>query len=270
MLSPFELIKMLGLSWSFIRMARERGYRNKEQLIILISKVMMFEHENEESRIIWKQAKISELQSQINPHFLYNTLESLRGQALDEGHPKIAEMTEALAKYFRYSINKENDIVTLEEEIENIKNYIHIQKYRFEDRFEFKWFVENSEDLQYRLPKMTLQPIVENAIYHGMESRLSDGRILLRVQSSPNKVFVFIQDNGQGMNEEELANMHKRLRSNEGILESSELKKHMGIAMINVEQRLRLLFGEPYGLQINSAVGVGTEVLVTLPKETEY
>ncbi len=266
-MGPVSYWKKLRLAMNFIHMATASGYKSNKQLGGLISRIMVFEQENEENQILWKQAKISELQSQINPHFLYNTLESIRGQALEDHNQKIADMTEALAKYFRYSINKENDIVELSKEMENINNYIHIQQYRFEDRFQFLTKIDNDVDLSVKLPKMTLQPIVENALFHGIETRVSDGKILLKVTSNQKDVFIVVQDNGKGMDEETLRSIQVRFRTNDGILENRELKKHMGIALINVNHRLKLLFGEEYGLQVNSAFGIGTEVILTVPRE---
>lgn len=258
------------LAYEFIQISQNMGQRSPEQLEQLIRRIVKYEIDNEEKHILWKQAKISELQSQINPHFLYNTLESIRGQAIEDNNAKIAEMTEALAKYFRYSINKEDETVELKKEIENIANYIYIQKYRFEDRFQFVFELGDDEAvLQYKLPKMSLQPIVENAIFHGLENRISGGLITIRVERTQNKVYILIQDNGQGMDSQVLENLQNRLRISDGILERHELRFHMGIALLNVNQRLKLMFGEAYGLVITSAVNVGTEVLITIPTGEE-
>ena len=117
-----------------------------------------------------KQAELNALQNQINPHFLYNTLECIRGKAMVQGAEQIANMTEALSAFFRYSISIQENLVTLEQELQNTKNYFLIQKYRFGNRFHLRIFlVEESEAGEYLMPKMTLQPIVENAIFHGLE-----------------------------------------------------------------------------------------------------
>ncbi len=215
-----------------------------------------------------QQSKYAELQSQINPHFLYNTLETIRGQAIIDDNYKIAEMTEALAKYFRYNINKDNDLVTLEQELENIRNYIHIQQYRFQDRFVFR-ICPHDEYKEYAhclIPKMTLQPIVENAIFHGMEQKIELGHINIHIETTMERLIIIVADDGVGMDEETLQRMNLKLQQAERVPEVSEKSGHNGIAMENVNSRLRLMYGDDYGLKISSTKDLGTEVEITLPR----
>ena len=258
--------KKIPLAMKFISEAELHGYQTDEEILNLINEVKSFKQQDRISSILWQQAKFSELQSQINPHFLYNTLESIRGQALGDDNIKVADMTEALAKYFRYSIDKESDIVELKQEIENIRNYIRIQQYRFEDRFDFQVYMdEQDQEMLCKMPKMSLQPIVENSVYHGLESRISGGLISLRIEKSDKNLRIFVQDNGQGIPEEKLKFLQKRLEETDGILKQSELEDHMGIALLNVNHRIKLTFGKEYGLFISSTENLGTEVMLVIP-----
>lgn len=211
-----------------------------------------------------KHAELLALQNQINPHFLYNTLEAIRGDALCEGMEDIADTTEALSTFFRYTISDTRNLVTLEDELENIENYFKIQKYRFGNRIALQ--VDFPEDyarvLQCRLPKLTLQPMVENAVFHGLESKGEGGLVLISIDSTANKLLLSIQDDGGGIPEEELHRLNEKLESPE--VKTPEKKKG-GIALTNVSRRIKLLFGEEYGVHLFSIQGVGTDVQVTVP-----
>lgn len=225
--------------------------------------------EREHAEIILRQqSKYAELQNQINPHFLYNTLETIRGQAVIDDNYKIAKMTEALAKYFRYNISKDNDFVTVVQELENIQNYIHIQQYRFQDRFEFRIYphAEYDEYADCVMPKMTLQPIVENAIFHGMEQKVEMGHIHIHIEVTEERLMILVGDDGIGMDEDTLTTMNRKLRQIDLDTQFTKKSIHTGIAMQNVNSRLKLLYGSDYGLNVSSTKDVGTEVEITLPK----
>ena len=212
------------------------------------------------------QAELDALQSQINPHFLYNTLDSIRGQALYEGAADIAEMTEALSTFFRYSISNRNSVVTLEEELENVRNYFHIQQFRFNNRFRLSILPAPRADLeQCLLPKLTLQPIVENAIQHGMEGKLGGGSIIIRIEGTEHLIQVTVSDDGMGMNDETLRRMQARL-SGDTVTDTPSSRG--GLALPNVARRIRLLFGKNYTVQMMSTQGIGTDVVLTLPRTT--
>lgn len=217
--------------------------------------------------LLGKQAELDTLQSQINPHFLYNTLDSIRGQALHEGASDIADMTEALSTFFRYSISNRARVVTLEEELENVRNYFKIQQFRFHNRFHLSILPAAREDLeQCYLPKLTLQPIVENAILHGIEGKLGAGAIAIRIEGTARLVMVTVSDDGMGMNGETLLRMQARLR---GEAVDAPHTGYGGLALPNVAQRIRLLFGNTCGVQLMSTPGIGTDVLLTLPRLRE-
>lgn len=217
------------------------------------------------SDILYKQAELDALQSQINPHFLYNTLDSIRGQALAEGAEDIADMAEALSTFFRYSISNRNNVVTLDEELENVQNYFMIQQFRFNKRFclQIPPFPRELGE-SCSLPKLTLQPILENAILHGVEGKIGPGTITIRVVSTDNRTVITISDDGTGMSEETLQRLQERLSSN--IPVPLTRTKGGGIALPNANRRIKLLFGEEYGIRVMSTLGLGTDVEIVLPR----
>lgn len=212
-----------------------------------------------------KQAEYLALQNQINPHFLYNTLEAIRGDALGAGQREIAQTAEALAIYFRYTITEMGDLVTLEEELENIENYFIIQQYRFGEKLEIRVHTDEESVYRCRIPKLTLQPIVENAIFHGLENKAEGGWISISTQATQKRIVISIKDNGVGMSQEDVESINEKLEKVK-VSYINEKKRTGGIALRNVAQRIKLLFGEEYGLQLYSARGVGTEVIISLPK----
>ena len=211
--------------------------------------------------------KFAQLQNQINPHFLYNTLENIRARAILDDNEVIADMTEALSRFFRYNISKRSDVVKLSEELDNIRTYMHIQQYRFSNKFDFQVFVhdEQADIMNAQIPKMTLQPIVENAIFHGMESRIGKGHIEIHIEYDERNVYVIVEDDGVGMNEEALRKLREKLAAKpDGHWDTGHGSD--GIAMRNVNNRLKLLYGEDCGITVSSQEGVGTEVELTLPR----
>lgn len=217
------------------------------------------------------QASLFVLQSEINPHFLYNTLETIRSQAIKKDVQEIAEMTEALATLFRYSISRPNEITTLADEIDNVKNYLMIQSYRFPDRFEIRWIIdeEDREVMDCSLPILIIQPLVENAIHHGLGHKMGNILIIIRVIDTRKKLSIEVIDNGEGIPEEKLIKIKKSLNKPLDYFTDASLrmgKSRHGIALNNVNQRIKLLYGQEYGLNISSTVGVGTTMEVIVPK----
>lgn len=212
---------------------------------------------------------MSALQSQINPHFLYNTLDSIRSRALLDGQKEIASMTEILAKFFRYCINNHESLVTLREEINHINDYYYIQKYRFEEKLRMEIKAESEEVFDLYLPKMTLQPLVENAMIHGLEKLVRQGSVIIQIAQTKQKLVITIADNGAGMSMEQLEKLNHRMKStyfDAGV----RGKRNNGIALHNVNSRIRITFGEEYGIHYHSAEGLGTEAVVTLPRIDEF
>lgn len=240
------------------------GSGDIDRLISIFRTVIKSDYD---SRILKTQAEIHALQSQINPHFLYNTLETIRSEALMQNCGEIAEMTEALATLFRYSISRPGDMTTLEQELENVENYLLIQQYRFPKKFEVVKRIEDEEILHCRLPVLTIQPLVENAIHHGLETMIGQGKITIRAFRTQQHMIVSVTDNGCGMPAERLSQVRGAMGSDDddATLSSRDNGKKAGIALINVSRRIRFYYGAEYGLQIYSTEGVGTTVELTLP-----
>jgi sensor histidine kinase YesM len=221
-----------------------------------------------------EKAEYLALQSQITPHFLFNTLEDIRSDALEAGMRDIARVIGALSTHLRYVLESD-DLVWLEDELDNVEDYYTIQKYRFGDRLNLVMELPN-EHLgcpKVKIPKLTLQPILENAISHGLEGKLSDGEIRIIVETTQNDLLIGVRDNGAGMTQEKLRELNNSLRNRKraasGSGSSSDGKRHNGIALVNVDSRLRLIFGENYGIHIYSMENVGTEVQIRIPLHSQ-
>ena len=224
-------------------------------------------HGEEIARLRQKQAEYLALQNQINPHFLYNTLESIRGEALIAGLSGVADMTEALAKFFRYTITNVENLVTVQDELDNCETYFLIQKYRFGERLQLHvdYDSEDWEDIMgCRIPKLTLQPILENSIIHGTELKVDTGNLRIQFERTQDRLLIRISDDGVGMDEETLAKLNRKLGRDGNELIHGEERKG-GIALANVNSRIHLLFGEEYGLHVYSVPQKGTDVEVTIP-----
>lgn len=229
-------------------------------------------HREHSMQIMDKQVQIGVLQSQINPHFLYNTMESIRGQALADGSPEIARMAEALSSFFRYSIDQKGNIVTLQDELTNIRNYMFIQQYRFQDKFGLKVQVDEDDGdiYEYLLPKLTIQPIVENAIYHGLEMKSGPGRVSVIVNATPKRLLIHISDDGIGMSADVLADLNDRLHLLRPDAGAAKDQQSTGLALINVNRRIKLIFGNEYGIYVYSTLNKGTDVEIVLPLIKEH
>lgn len=219
-----------------------------------------------------KQAEYLALQNQINPHFLYNTLEGIRSEALFAGIDGVAQMTEALASFFRYTISNVEHLVTLEEELGNVENYFIIQQFRFEDRLNISIHIDNEDERELliaKIPKLTLQPIIENSIYHGLEQKLGPGMVRIKIEGTESRLIITVSDNGLGMSEENLMKLNKKLRAVSIDEMQPEMEAAGGIALVNVNSRIKLLFGDEYGLYIYSTLNEGTDVEITIPYTIE-
>ncbi len=233
------------------------------ELASFIKKVSHAASNSASSDLRQQQAQYSALQSQINPHFLYNTLECIRSEALFSKQQNIADMTENLSRFFRYCISSRGDFVTLQDEIANIKQYFFIQQYRFGNKFSMDIRLEDDRILQSHMPKMILQPIVENAIYHGLEQKKGGGSILLRITMTEKKLYIWVSDDGVGMASHQVEEINHRLLHPD--YEPTHSKPHHGIALTNVNSRIQLHFGKEYGLRIMSVLHKGTDVEIVLP-----
>jgi len=220
-----------------------------------------------------RQAQFLVLQNQINPHFLYNALEGIRSEALIAGLDSVASMAEALSTFFRYTISQVENLVTLRMELDNTRNYFFIQQYRFGKRLHLDIEIDDEDRelvLKYRIPKLTLQPIVENSIIHGLECKVGEGTLKIRIVTTENRLLITISDDGVGMDDETLEKVRNSLIFRSfNYVKAGSREQHSGIALENVNNRIKLLFGEEYGLSVDSCIGVGTDVHISLPRSGE-
>ena len=223
--------------------------------------VLMEEMVKQETEIV--TTELNALKSQINSHFLYNSLEVIRGIALDNNVKSIAEISHALAKLFRYSINKSNDLVPLEQEFDIIKGYVKIHEYRYVDRFNVQYNIEE-KILGYRIVRFIIQPIIENAIQHGIERMTEGGVIIISAFRKDNTIIVKVQDNGAGMDTLQLKKINEALKANkhkyEGMVSSGT-----GVGILNVNSRIKLYYGDQYGVKLKSKIKEGTSVELIIP-----
>lgn len=203
-----------------------------------------------------KEAEFQMLASQINPHFLYNTLETIRMKARKNQQYEIEDIVKMLAKLLRKNIQAGSQDVTIKTEIELVEYYLKIQQYRFSDRISYQIYVE-PELRECRILPLILQPIVENSIIHGLEVKEGTGHIYVSVERTEDMIKIVIADDGMGIPKEQLLQLQNKLNR------KNRTGKHVGIN--NVHQRIRLRYGEPYGVQIQSVSGWGTKVEISLP-----
>ncbi len=227
------------------------------------------EYKNRDNSVKYldKQRELSTLQSQINPHFLYNTLDTIRGQAVIDDNIEVADMVESLACFFRYGISGKGELVTLREEIANVKNYMMIQKYRFGDRFILDVFIEKEDEVAYDffVPRLIIQPIIENAIIHGLKEVIQKGKITINIMVTDKNLILTISDNGKGIDLDTLKSLNNKIKSVYSDLGGDNSKNGTGIALKNINKRIKLIFGENYGINVYSSVGFGTDVEIILP-----
>lgn len=213
-----------------------------------------------------RHAELFALQNQINPHFLYNTLESIRGQALYEGNNNIAVLVKSLSNLFKYCTDQDRDMIALEAEFAHMDDYLLIQQFRFNNSINVIKNIEN-QTLSYVVPRLTIQPIVENAIHHGLEMKAGERTLTISSYSTQNRVIVRVEDNGVGMDENCLDNLNQIL-ANDAEIASLHMGKHdFGIGLLNINRRIRLYFGSNYGLSVFSTKNLGTTIEITLPRQ---
>lgn len=221
------------------------------EMIVRIQSLM--EGIKEKERYL-RESEIKSLYSQINPHFLYNTLDTIVWLAEFGDNEKVIATTKSLAQFFRISLSAGSESITLGEEIEHIKQYLFIQKQRYEDHLDYT--IECAEEFNaIKVPKIILQPIVENAIYHGIKELDGVGFIKIQVEKNEHQLILKVSDNGIGFD----SNTQK-----------STLTKLGGVGIDNVNKRLKLIYGDESGVRIDSKIGVGTEVTIIIPVDKDH
>ncbi|WP_219835430.1 sensor histidine kinase [Paenibacillus sp. R14(2021)] len=211
------------------------------------------------AKIEKRTAQVKAMQAQINPHFLHNALQAIGGIALSRNVPEINDHVRAISDLFRYTIRMKADLVLVADELEHVNNYLQIQKLRFQDMITFT--IDVDEDcLACRIPKFSLQPIVENCFMHGLEGKMDAWTIAIRVEKVLDEIEIDIADNGSGIKEERLIEIRRQLGAATDGLENGD-----GMGMSNVNARIKLLFGDEYGLFISSEEHAGTTVKLLIP-----
>ena len=204
-----------------------------------------------------RKSELDALQSQINPHFLYNTLESITWMVEAQENEAAVRMISELAKLLRVSLSRGKTIIPIKDELQHAKSYLLIQSYRYRNQFSYRFEVDETL-LSYLCNKITIQPLIENAIYHGIDRMVDEGEIIITVkrsQDAAEDILITVSDNGVGMTEEQCAKILSKERSDSG-----------GIGVKNVNDRLKIYFGERYGLSIHSVPDEGTTVTVRIPQ----
>ncbi len=210
-----------------------------------------------EEEVNLRKTELKALQAQINPHFLYNTLDSIAWMCEQGRNADAVNMVHALAKLFRISISKGHELIPIAKEIEHAESYLQIQKYRYKNRFTYHFHVDSS-CLEYLCNKITIQPFLENAINHGLDLMVDEGRIDVSVFQGGDDILFHVEDNGVGMSQEQI----------DAIMAQGP-KEHGGIGIRNVNDRLQIYFGKEYGVKISSQLDMGTCVEIRMPKVKE-
>lgn len=233
---------------------RHLGYsvqRSYERIETLMGEIIRQQNER-------RKSELDALQSQINPHFLYNTLESITWMVEAQKNEEAVIMISELAKLLRVSLSRGKTIIPVKDELQHSRSYMNIQLMRYKERFQME-FQTDKEIEDYCIVKLVIQPILENAIYYGVGNMDEDdeGKITVRGEKKEDDIYIIIEDNGMGMRKEVLENILK---------DNNKVPKHgSGVGVINVHSRIQLMFGEQYGLEIYSEPDEGTRVVIHIP-----
>ena len=213
-----------------------------------------------QSEILNKEMEFKTLQSQMNPHFLYNTLDTINWLAFKEKQTEICNLVAAISSLIRASISNKKSIITIEQELDYVKNYIYIQHIRYKDRFDTIYDIDESL-LKQAVPKLIIQPIVENAIIHGIENSKNKNLLYISVKRENECIVIIVKDTGIGMTDEKVSELLKEPLNAEG----DEQKAHTNLGLYAVHKRIQLMYGDLYGLTVHSQAGEGTTVTLHIP-----
>ncbi|GFN30462.1 sensor histidine kinase [Paenibacillus xylaniclasticus] len=234
---------------------------------IMLSKIKMLLDQSIKEQQEIKKSEFRALQAQINPHFLYNTLDSIMWMAEAGKKEQVISLVVSLSKLFRISLSKGVDFIPIERELEHLSSYLTIQQIRYRDILDYELHIEESIK-PYFILKMTLQPIVENALYHGLKQKRTKGLIRIRGYAEQNAACFEIEDNGIGMPEEKLTELRQAL-TEPHLPQAASSAVSGGFGLHNVYRRIQLYYGQPYGVTIESTQSVGTKVTIRIPLRKE-
>ena len=230
---------------------------------IMVGHIGELMKQNVKEQELKRKSDLKALQAQINPHFLYNTLDSIIWMGEMNKNNEVVKMTSALSRLFRISISKGRELIPLRDELEHVRSYLTIQEMRYKNKF--RYLIDIPEELMdFTVLKITLQPLVENAIYHGIRSVDYVGVIEIAGRTEDNNLILTVQDNGEGMDVEQLASLLDRIDEEE---EEAQGTGNVGTGVRNVHERIRLYFGPGYGLDYESRKGVGTTISIRIPAQ---
>ncbi|MFD3258317.1 sensor histidine kinase [Paenibacillus lentus] len=232
-----------------------------ESINLLMNQVVEKTEQNNSLEIAQREIKLKMLASQINPHFLFNALESIRMNAHMKGEKEIAKVVRLLGKLMRKNLEVGRDQITLKEELEMVRSYLEIQKFRYEDRLDYELIIDRQLE-GILMPPLIIQPLVENAVVHGVENKEGGVHVKLLIQAVGDYAEISIQDDGMGMTPERLQEVRQSITGTEEAVDNR-------IGLSNVQQRLAMTFGEKHGLKISSKYGVGTEFSFSIPLNRE-
>lgn len=241
---------------SDIRAGAEVGMLS-DSLNTMIDKINELLEQVKKEQISLRKSEFELLQSQINPHFLYNTLDTIVWLAEAGDQKKVVSMVESLSEFFRTSLNQGKDIISVREELQHVRSYLEIQQVRYQDILEYDIQVEEGL-YRYLIPKITIQPLVENALYHGIKNKRGIGKIIISGKKEGDFFCIRVEDNGIGISRERLSQVKA------GVKNKVTTGKDV-YGLYNVNERIRLNFGEKYGIFIESTYGEGSVVSIILP-----
>lgn len=266
---PYAILYILMVALIFIM--------NYQRMVINEYKKKIYQYSDELSEAIRrsdsielnrKKQEIITLQSQINPHFLYNTLDTFRGIALEHEAYELVEMIGTLSSMLKYSVNYDGEMVSLNAELSYLNNYLKIQKLRFPGRFEYTKDIEIESDelLITMCPRLIIQPLIENSIRHGFHDVLKGGRIHLHIYHNDDEIIIEVSDNGCGIEAEEVKKINRLFEHPEERVQRKQGDGGLGIN--NVNDRIKMYCGKEYGLHFRSTPDIGTQAEIRMPRNT--
>ena len=251
----FQLVGRIRATDEIQELAREYD--------IMVTRIRELMQENIQEQELKRKSDLKALQAQINPHFLYNTLDSIIWMGEMQQNSAVVLMTSALARLFRISISKGRELISIKDEIDHVQSYLTIEEMRYRNKFDYVIDVDPGL-YEFEILKITLQPLVENAIYHGIKEIDEKGRISIRGRKEDETIVFTVQDNGRGMAPEQLRLLNSALQ-HPFMEQGRHARGGMGVGIRNVHARLRLYFGEDFGISCRSRRGEGTTITIVFP-----